>query len=126
MVGPDDGADPAGSGASLGQIAIWALGGLVTLLLLSILVAMISRQAAKRSGQLMRQNVHLQEKLFDNEEQRREDWVEYYLAEGDIEKAKELGYVEKAEWQLHEEEKEKEEVEKVESLPDALDLDDLL
>lgn len=126
VVGPDDGTVSAGSGPSLAQIGTWALGGLVTLLLLSILVAMVSRQAAKRSGQLMRQNVHLQEQLFDNEEERRENWIEYYLAEGNIEKAKELGYVEKAEWQLHEEEQEQKEVEKVESLPDALDLDDLL
>jgi len=88
-------------------------------------VAMVARQAAKRSGQLVRQNVALQEQLFDGEEKRRDEWIEYYLAEGNLEKAKELGYVEKAEWQLHEEQQEQEEVEKVEALPDAFDLDDL-
>jgi WD40 repeat protein len=126
VVGPDDGSNASAEKASLGQIATWAMGILVSILLLSILIAMIARQAAKRSGQLMRQNVALHEQLFDEEEQRREDWIEYYLAEGNIEKAKELGYVEKADWQIHEEQEDQEAVEKVESLPDAMDLDDLL
>jgi hypothetical protein len=126
IVEGDDGSDPSSnSGPTLAQISTYVLGGLVTLLLLAILVAMVARQAAKRSGQLVRQNVALQEQLFDGEEKRRDEWIEYYLAEGNLEKAKELGYVEKAEWQLHEEQQEQEEVEKVEALPDAFDLDDL-
>ena len=43
-----------------------------------------------------------------------------------MEKAKELGWVEKADWQLHQEEEERGVEEAVEALPDALDLDDLL
>ena len=95
-------------------------------LLLAILVAMISRQAAKRSGQLMRQNVELHEKLFDEEERRRDQWIEHYVDSGDLEKARELGWEEKAQWQIHEEEKAAAEEEKIESLPEALDIDDLL
>jgi len=50
-----------------------------------------------------------QEMAFNNEEQeRRQKWIEHYLATGEIEKAKELGYVEKAEWQVHMEQQEAE------------------
>ena len=98
----------------------------IVVLLLAILVAMISRQAAKRSGQLMRQNVELHEKLFDEEERRRDQWIEHYVDSGDLEKARELGWEEKAQWQIHEEEKAAAEEEKIESLPEALDIDDLL
>ena len=99
---------------------------IILVLLLAILVAMISRQAAKRSGQLMRQNVELHEKLFDEEERRRDQWIDHYVDSGDLEKAKELGWEEKAQWQIHEEEKVAAEEEKIESLPEALDIDDLL
>ena len=111
---------------SMKELGAYLLGGLGVLLLLAILVAMIARQAAKRSGQLMRQNVALQEQIFDEEETRREEWIEYYLGQGDLEKAKELGWVEKADWQLHQEAEEKQAEEEIEALPDALDLDDLL
>ena len=87
---------------------------------------MIARQAAKRSGQLMRQNLALQEQIFEEEDEKRQQWIDYYVGQGDLEKAKELGWVEKAEWQLHEEAKEQQAVEEIQSLPDALDLDDLL
>ncbi|MBO58468.1 MAG: hypothetical protein CMA77_05685 [Euryarchaeota archaeon] len=123
---PDDGSDVAAEKMSLKEIGSYAIGILVTLLLLSILIAMIARQAAKRSGQLMRQNLALQEQIFEEEDERRQQWIDYYVGQGDLEKAKELGWVEKAEWQLHEEEKEKKAVEEIQSLPDALDLDDLL
>ena len=43
-----------------------------------------------------------------------------------MEKARELGWEEKAQWQIHEEEKVAAEEEKIESLPEALDIDDLL
>ena len=123
---PNDGSDAASSKMSGKDLAKWALGILVTLLLLSILIAMIARQAAKRSGQLMRQNLALQEQIFEEEDDRRQQWMDYYVGQGDLEKAKELGWVEKADWQLHEEEKEQQAVEEIESLPEALDLDDLL
>ena len=123
---PDDGSDVTSDKMSGKEIATWALGILVSLLLLSILIAMIARQAAKRSGQLMRQNLALQEQIFEEEDGKRQQWIDYYVGQGDLEKAKELGWVEKAEWQLHEEEKEQQAVEEIEALPDALDLDDLL
>jgi WD40 repeat protein len=111
---------------SIKELGTYLLGGLGVLLLLAILVAMVARQAAKRSGQLMRQNVALQEQIFDEEDTRREEWIEYYLGQGDLEKAKELGWVEKADWQLHQEAEVKQAEEVIEALPEALDLDDLL
>ncbi|MBT4059640.1 MAG: hypothetical protein HOE69_04960 [Euryarchaeota archaeon] len=123
----DDGDGSANSqGKSLIEWVQFIGIGLVAILLLSILVAMIARQAAKRSNQLMRQNLALQEKIFEDEDDRRQDWIDYYVGQGDLEKAKELGWVEKADWQIHEEEKAEAAIKAIESLPDALDLDDLL
>ena len=124
--GPPSGIDSEGEGMSGMEMAKTAGAVVIVVLLLAILVAMISRQAAKRSGQLMRQNVELHEKLFDEEERRRDQWIDHYVASGDLEKAKELGWEEKAQWQIHEEEKVAAEEEKIESLPEALDIDDLL
>jgi hypothetical protein len=60
-----------------------------------------------------------QELAFANEEtERRERWIEHYLEAGDLEKAKELGYVDKADWQVHMEEEKAEAA----SLPDIDDL----
>ena len=123
---PDDGSDVAAEGKSLVEW-IQLIGiGVAVLLLLSILVAMVARQAAKRSNQLMRQNLALQEQIFEEEDGRRQQWIDYYVGQGDLEKAKELGWVEKADWQIHEEKQEQAAIEKVEALPEALDLDDLL
>ena len=64
--------------------------------------------------------VQQKELAFSNEEEeRRQKWIEHYLSTGDIEKAKELGYVEKADWQVHMEQEAAEQA----SLPS---LDDLL
>ena len=123
---PTQEGDGDAEGMSLASIATTIVGALIAFLLLAILVAMISRQAAKRSNQLMRQNIALQEQIFEDEDSRRQEWIEYYLASGEIEKAKELGYEEKPEWIKHQEAEAKAEVEAVEALPDALDLDDLL
>ena len=112
--------------SKLSTYMMYGLAGLITFLLLAILIAMVARQAARRSGRSMRQNIALQEQLFEEEDERRQEWIDYYVGQGDLEKAKELGWVEKAQWQIHEEEQVQAAVEAIEALPQALDLDDLL
>ena len=111
---------------SASQMAIIAIGGIIALLLLVIVVAMVSRQSARRLGATIKATDAMREELFTADEKRREQWVEFYLASGEIEKAEELGHREKAQWQIHQEEQEAAEAERIEALPEALDLDDLL
>jgi len=96
--------------------------GLVVMLLLSmILVAMISRQMAKRRLISEKRVFDEQEAAFADEEDRRQLWAEHYASQGDYEKARELGWVEKAQWQVH---KEQEEAAALASVPTMGDFDD--
>ena len=60
-----------------------------------------------------------QEEAFSEEDDRRAAWAEYYAQQGDFEKAKELGWVEKPQWQIHQE---KEAAEALASIPSLEDL----
>ena len=97
----------------------WLLGGVITFMLMLIFVALVAKQmgAHKRLEEI--RVYQDQELAFASEEtERRERWIEHYLAAGDLEKAKELGYVDKADWQVHMEEEKAEAA----SLPDIDDL----
>ena len=56
--------------------------------------------ARKRLAEI--KDMQAQELAFNEEEdERRQKWIDHYLSTGEIEKAKELGYIDKAEWQIH-------------------------
>ena len=115
-------ADLGDSGDDEGNSAfiLYFMGGLVVLLLSLIFVALVAKQMGARKRLSEIKDMQAQEMAFnEEEEERRQQWIDHYLSTGDIEKAKELGYVEKAEWQVH---MEQEAAEKA-SLPS---LDDLL
>jgi len=81
---------------------------------------LVAKQMGARQRLSEIKEMHQQEMAFnDEEEERRQKWIDHYLSTGDIEKAKELGYIEKAEWQVHMEQEAAEQA----SLPS---LDDLL
>ena len=84
---------------------IYAMGGVIAFMLASILVAMLARQASRK--RLMRERAierKAEEQLMD-EEERREQWISYYVANGDLDKARELGWTDPASlpaWKQHE------------------------
>ena len=85
-----------------------------------IFVALVAKQMGARKRLTEIKEMHQQEIAFNEEEdERRQKWIDHYLSTGDIEKAKELGYIDKAEWQIHMEQ----EAEEKASLPS---LDELL
>lgn len=90
-------------GANFVQIATLGIVGIVALLLSAILMAMVSRQAAKRRYVSEQRRLQAQEEAFSEEEDRRAAWADYYAKQGDFEKAKELGWEEKPQWQIHQE-----------------------
>ncbi|MEC7688716.1 MAG: hypothetical protein VX514_06680, partial [Candidatus Thermoplasmatota archaeon] len=106
-------------GTNFVQIATLGIVGIVALLLAAILMAMISRQAAKRRYVGEQKRLQAQEEAFSEEEDRRSAWAEYYAQQGDFEKAKELGWVEKPQWQIHQE---REAAEALASIPSLEDL----
>ncbi|MCS5538083.1 MAG: hypothetical protein NZ770_08250, partial [Candidatus Poseidoniaceae archaeon] len=102
------------------KLAMYTMGAVVVLLLSMIFVALVAKQMGARKRLSEIKEMHQQEIAFnDEEEERRQKWIDHYLSTGDIEKAKELGYIDKADWQIH---MEQEAVEKA-SLPS---LDELL
>ena len=90
-------------GANFVQIATLGIVGIVALLLSAILMAMVSRQAAKRRYASEQRRLQAQEEAFSEEDDRRAAWADYYAKQGDFEKAKELGWEEKPQWQIHQE-----------------------
>ena len=102
---------------------LYAMGGIIAFMLAAILVAMLARQASR--NKMMRERAierKAEEQLMD-EDERREQWIDYYVANGDFDKARELGWVDPASlpaWKQHE-------IQQQEalqaSIPSMLDLD---
>ena len=86
------------------DVMLYVGGGVIIFLLLLIFVALVAKQSGARKRLSEIRDMQLQDAAFaEEEQQRRQQWIDYYLAQGDIDKAKELGYVEKAQWQIHQE-----------------------
>ena len=93
-----DSGDDEGNSAFI----LYCMGGRIVLLLSLIFVALVAKQMGARKRLSEIKDMQAQEMAFnEEEEERRQQWIDHYLSTGDIEKAKELGYVEKAEWQVH-------------------------
>ena len=84
------------------SLMLYIMGGAIALMLALIFVALVAKQLGARKRLSEIRDMQAQEMAFNDEEQeRRQKWIDHYLSTGEIEKAKELGYVEKAEWQVH-------------------------
>ena len=96
------------SGMLVNNTNLYILGGVIAFLLLAVLIAQISRQAARRSGRTMLTDQAMEVIMAERaseEEERRQQWVDYYVQTGDLAKAKELGWEDPADlpqWKQHE------------------------
>jgi len=87
------------------NVMLYAMGGIIAFMLAAILVAMLARQASR--NRMMRERAierKAEEQLMD-EEERRQQWIDYYVANGDFDKARELGWTDPASlpaWKQHE------------------------
>ena len=102
---------------------------IAVILLAGFLVAMLAKQAAKRSGKVL-VSEHamsaLLEQKNDEVDERRQQWIDYYVQVGQLDKAKELGWVDPAavpEWQKHQQQ---EQAEQDAAVPTMVSLDDVL
>ena len=101
MAGADDDSDGVLFGLQ-GEILV--LVGLLVFLLAVISVAMIAKQAGRRRAAFNRSEEMKVDSMFQEEEARRLEWIDYYVAQGDTAKAMELGWQPPAEvpqWQQH-------------------------
>ena len=119
----DDGDSAAEGDGKSSNTVLYAMGGVIAFMLAAILVAMLARQASRKK--LMRERAFerkAEEQLMD-EEERREQWIKYYVANGELDKARELGWTDPSSlpaWKQHEIQQE----EALQaSIPSMLDLD---
>ena len=93
--------DAEGEGLSSEIIILLVL---VLFLLAVITVAMVAKQAGRRKVAFGRAEEMQVSSMFEEEESRRLEWIDYYVAQGDFAKAQELGWTQPAEvpmWQQH-------------------------
>ena len=91
--------------AESSNVMLYAMGGIITFMLAAILVAMLARQASRKKMMRERALERKAEEQFMDEEERREQWINYYVSNGEFDKARELGWVDPASlpaWKQHE------------------------
>jgi len=120
--GKSDGASSTSDESS--NSTLYILGGIIAFLLAAILIAMTVKQGSRRKTMKEVRIEKMTNAAFDEEEQRREEWVDYYLSTGDLEKARELGWsdAEMPQWKQHEIQQQ---AETQAAIPTMMSLDDI-
>ena len=124
----DDKSSVSGLGALVDNRNLLILGAIIAFLLLAVLIAQISKQAARRSGRMLVTDEGMEEMLVERaeeEEARKQQWIDYYLQTENKAKAKELGWEDPEdlpEWKRHEMEQAKA---KDEAMPTMVDIEEL-
>ena len=98
---------------------------LLVFLMAVISVAMIAKQAGRRKAAYKRAEEMKVSAMFQEEEARRLEWIDYYVAQGDTAKAMELGWQPPADvpqWQQHQMQQEQAQQE---AIPTMFSLDDM-
>jgi hypothetical protein len=86
---------------------------------------MIAKQAGRRKAAYSRAEEMKVSAMFQEEEARKQEWIDYYVAQGDTAKATELGWTPPAavpQWQQHQ--MEQEEAQQA-AVPTMFSLDDV-
>ena len=108
-----------------GSTTMIFMGGAIVLLLGLIFVAQVAKAASKRKSASARAEERQINMAFSEEEERREAWIEHYVAAGQLDEARALGWVEPAavpQWKQHEM---AQEAATQAAIPTMLDLDQL-
>ena len=92
-------------GFSTDSTAFMAMGGLIVLLLALIFVAQIAKASSKRKSAAARAQEVKMDVAFSEEEERRLAWIDHYVAAGQLDEARALGWTETEplpEWKQYE------------------------
>jgi len=99
--------------------------GLAVFLMMVISVAMVAKQAGRRKAAYSRAEEMKVSAMFQEEETRKQEWIEHYVSQGDTAKAIELGWTPPAavpQWQQHQIQQEQAQEE---AIPTMFSLDNL-
>lgn len=121
----NEGGEQVDSTAGANDMAVMLFGGVAALMLVLIFVAMISKQMAGRKAAKRKAEERMVNLAMEDEDSRRQEWIDYYVGQGDLEKARELGWTGPEVvpvWQQYEQERVAQERA---SMPDMIDLDNL-
>ena len=104
------------------------MGGIIAFLMFALLIAQVGKQAGRRSGRVMVTDGAMEVIVAERQEEevaRQQQWIDYYVQTGDLDKAKELGWEDPADlpqWKQHELEKA---AEADAAMPTMVDLEDI-
>jgi len=104
---------------------LFILAGLIVFLLAIITVAMVAKQAGRRKSAFKRAEEMKVNAMMADEEERRLEWIEYYVNQGDTAKAMELGWTppqEIPQWQQYQMQQQQSQQD---SVPGMMSLDDI-
>ena len=104
------------------------LGIAIVALLSAIIIAQFSKTLAKSKSKKGKLEEIMVNEAFSEDEERRGAWIEYYVANGQLDEAKALGWVEQStaelpQWKQFEIQQQQEQDE---AIPDMVNLDDIL
>ncbi len=124
----DDGdGDAALGGGDIGaqvDTLTLVLVGVVGLMLAAVALAMIARNAGRKAALGARENEKLSNAAFNEEEERRQEWINYYVAQGQLDEARALGWTGQGaaapvpQWQQYEQQQAEAQRSAMPSMPD--------
>ncbi len=121
----DSGSDSTGFGFSSDSSTFMIMGGAIVLLLSLIFVAQIAKASGRRKASAEREEERKMDLAFSEEEERRLAWINHYVAAGQLDEARALGWTESQpvpEWKQYEMQQQ---AAQQESVPTMLDLNKL-
>ena len=121
----DTGSDSTGFGFSSDSTSFLIMGGAIVLLLSLIFVAQIAKASARRKASTERAEERKMDLAFSEEEERRLAWISHYVAAGQLDEARALGWTEDQpmpEWKQYEMQQQ---AAQQEAIPTMLDLNKL-
>ncbi|MEE2667161.1 MAG: hypothetical protein VYC27_05930 [Candidatus Thermoplasmatota archaeon] len=98
--------------------------GVVGLMLAAVALAMIARNAGRKAALSARENEKLSNAAFNEEEERRQEWINYYVGQGQLDEARALGWTGQGaaapvpQWQQYEQQQAEAERSSMPSMPD--------
>jgi len=88
------GGEESGLGFSSDSTTVLVMGGSIVFLLALIFVAQLAKASSKRKSSLDRENERKTDLAFSEEEERRLAWIDHYVAAGQLDEARALGWTE--------------------------------
>ncbi len=121
----DSSSDSSNSEANSNDNLIIIMAGLIIFLLSIIIVAQFSKAAGRKKANKAREDEEMINEAFSEKEERRLAWIDFYVANNQLDEAKDLGWAPPEELPQWKQFEIQQEVEKQAAIPSMFDLEDL-